>query len=321
MGAAAKRLLFTGAVVLFAGVALGAPVTAADANGTGGSITITPAAVKLELAKGANEATTTVNITNNYSAAVALHFTLEKPQQHTGTSDTARGHITFSNADVTVAAGDTLKQVVTLHDAAAITPGSQSADMVVTHGSQPGQGIGVLPSMRLPVTIIKQDGAITSLGLTNIAGPSVAMNVPATINVTLHNTGNMVAIPRGVVAVESPSGNMLASGVLNEASLAVSPGNDIKLAAKLTKLGSAVLPGAYTVRVSYGLGGDAAASTATKQFLFVAWWQPLLVAALAFAGWYLITQRDIFHRPRKKQFAPMARPAPKRPLLIGRHIS
>jgi hypothetical protein len=321
MRTAGKQLLFTGAVVLFAGIVISAPVNAVTPSSAAGSITITPAAVKLELAKGASEATTTVNITNNYAAAVALHFAVDKSQQNTGTPDTARSHMTFSSADVTVAAGETLRQVVTLHDAATISPGSQAADMVVTHGNQPGQGVGVLPSMRLPVTIIKQDGAITSLGLTNIAGPSVAMSVPATINVTLHNTGNMVAIPRGVISIESPSGNVLASGVLNEASLAVSPGRDITLAAKLTKLGSAVLPGAYSVRLSYGLGGDAATATATKQFVFVAWWQPLAVAALAFVAWYMVIRRDIFHRPTKKHFEPIARPVPKRPALIGRHIT
>src|SRR4051812_46523555 len=133
MHTAAKRLLFTGAVVLFAGVASSTPVTAATPSSAAGSITITPAAVKLELAKGANEAATTVNITNNYTAAVALHFALEKPQQNNGTPDTARTHMTFSDTDVTIAPGTTLHQVVTLHDAAAISPGSQSADMIVTH--------------------------------------------------------------------------------------------------------------------------------------------------------------------------------------------
>ncbi|HEV7454428.1 MAG TPA: hypothetical protein VGO07_04155 [Candidatus Saccharimonadales bacterium] len=316
MAIAGKRLLLSGVLVLLAGAAMQATAQAASP----GSITVTPAAVRLELAKGSTVATATVNITNNYSSDMALHFAFEKPRQNTGATDTARAHLLFNDPDATIAAGATYQQVITLNDAANITPGSQPVDMVVTHSGLPGQGIGVLPSMRLPLTVIKQDGAVTSLGLTNIAGPSVAMRIPATITVTLRNTGNMIAIPRGVVMVQSPSGNLLASGVLNEASLAVTPGAGITLTAKLTRLGSATLPGSYSVHVAYGLGGDSAAAHTAKQFIFVAWWQPLAVLAAAAAGWYLVSRRNIFHPPKKRP-QHLGRAAPKRPVLIGRDIA
>ncbi|MET0779221.1 MAG: hypothetical protein ABWY71_00145 [Candidatus Saccharimonadales bacterium] len=320
MGIAGKRLLFTGVLILLAVVMVVAPAQTASASGAAGSITVTPAAVRLELAKGAGRATATLNITNNYSGAVVLHFAFEKPRQSTGATDTARAHLLFNDVDATIAAGATYQQIVTLNDAPGITPGSQSIDVVVTHGGLPGQGVGVLPSMRLPLTVIKQDGAITSLGLTNIAGPSVAMRIPATIDVTLRNTGNMTAVPRGVVTVQSPSGSVLASGVLNEASKAITPGTDMKLTAKLTRLGNATLPGNYSVHVAYGLGGDAVAANAAKQFIFMAWWQPLAVLAAAALGWFLVARRGIFHPPKRRRHQ-MGRTSLKRTVWTGRNIT
>jgi hypothetical protein len=312
----AGKALLAVAVSVLASFSLGG--IGANAQTPAGGITVTPAALVLNIAKGSDAAAVTFTISNTYAADVTLHFALEKAGEP-GVPDTARAHMAFAADDVVIPANGKIDQTLRVQDAPAIAPGSQTATMVLSYGGNGGQGIGVLPSMRLPVTVIKQDGAVTSLGLTNIAGPSIAMTMPSAATVTIRNTGNMVAIPRGTVNVMTPSGRVLAHGVLNEASRAVSPGSDIKLTAALMQTAAAWAPGPYKLQVTYGLGGDAASTAGTAQFLFIAWWHPLLVVLLG-AAWY-----GIIHRPgirlswHKKQ---RGRPGPpKRQGLIGRNIS
>src|SRR6185369_6994794 len=109
------------------------------------------------------------------------------------------------------------------------------------------------------------------------------------VSVGVRNTGNMIAIPHGIVTVEAPNGAVLAQGVFNQESRAVSPGADMTLRTSLTKLGNPILPGAYTIRFTYGLGGETATKTADDQFLLLAWWHSIILLALAVVGWYLTT--------------------------------
>ncbi|HSX17585.1 MAG TPA: hypothetical protein VLH86_05815 [Patescibacteria group bacterium] len=301
-----------------AAVLAGAATRSSLAAPASGGVTISPAAPTLELKKGEQQATAKFMVTNNYPATITLHFAFEQSANNPLHVADPRGQLSLAGSDITLEPGKGAEQVLTLRDDQAMTPGSQSVDLVVSQQGVSGQnGVGVLPSMRLPVTLIKDDGAVTSLGSATIAGPSLAMGVPSAVNVTLHNTGNMNVIPRGVVTVESPTGAVLAKGVLNEASKAVSPGAAITLATKLTILGGATVPGSYTLRVSYGQGGDAAAQTAATQFVFVAWWHIAVVLAFAYAGWFIVRHPDRFRRkPHRKEHAP-----PKRPLLIGRDIT
>jgi hypothetical protein len=305
-------LALTASVLVVAGLA----GTAHAAQPSGG-ITITPAALTLRLTKGSNIATAPFSVGNSYTADIALHFAIEKSSQP-GDADTARAHMAFAASDITVQAGGSSNQTLTLSDASSIAPGSQTATLVISYGSGSGQGVGVLPSMRLPITVIKEDGAVTSLGLTKIAGPSIALAMPSDTTVTIRNTGNVVAIPRGTVRVTTSDGQVLAQGVLNEASRAVSPGSDIKLATKLTRTGGAWAPGPYQIRITYGLGGDSTDNTSSVSFLFIAWWHLLAAGLLAAGVWYAVTHRPFMRPERYKKHRGRSGP-PKRQLLVGRN--
>lgn len=307
------------AVGLTVGVT-GASTVAIAAPQAPSGITVAPAAIRLELAKGQQQASSSFTVTNNYSAAVSLTFSLEHPAQAARPVVDARPHVALTHANLTIGAGEKAQQTITLNDTASIEPGSQNLDLVIAQQSAAGVGIGVLPAIRLPVTLVKHDGAVTSLGLASIAGPSFAMSMPETVTITLRNTGNMVAIPRGIVTLVAPNGTVVGKGTINEASKAVAPGADIDLAAAITPLAGTTMPGSYRIVAQYGLGGDTPASMGSAGFMYVSWWHIGALAAAAGLGWLLYKNaarmRSYLSHKRVKQ-----PDRPKRQLLIGRDIT
>jgi hypothetical protein len=294
----------------------------ATASTPSAGISIAPAAATLGLAKGQHQVQASIRLANHYSTPVTLHFAIEPSRQDNLGGTDPSTYLYVSPPDVSIGAGASATQVVTFADSSSVTPGSHSADLVVSLMATPTQqGIGVLPSMRLPITAIKYDGAVSGLGAATVNGPHFSMGIPSEAQVTVHNTGNVVAIPRGTAIVTAPGGVVVGKAVLNEASRAVAPGDSIVLSAPITRLATATVPGPYTIRADYGLGGDSPSSTATANFVFVSWWHIAAAAGLGATSWYAVTRRAYLIRILSRLRRTPPKPAPKRQLLIGRDIT
>jgi hypothetical protein len=296
-----------------------APQSPSNPNG----ITITPAALSLTLAKGQKETSTSFGITNRYPVAVTLQLQFERSQQQLQAKD-PRPQLSMSHRTLSIAPGETAQEAITLRDSNDFAPGSQLVDLVITQQSSAGQGVGILPSVRLPISLIKIEGAITSLNVQTISGGGAAMSLPSTVAVTIRNTGNMVAIPHGTVTIMAPGGKIVGKGALNVASRAISPDAEQTLQTPITSLGAGILPGNYRIAVSYGLGGDTGSETAITSLLYAAWWHIAVLLGIGAAAWYVIRHTAILSRTRAwtswKRKPPAAAP-PKRHLLIGRDIT
>lgn len=281
-------------------------------------ITVAPAALQLGLQKGQQQASTTFTVTNGYKSPVTLSFSMEKPTDERKSTTGSRPELAVTDPIITIPAGGTMSQTITLHDTPGLEPGSLQMDMTVTQQGASTSNVGVLPAMRLPVTLIKYDGAVASLGLASIAGPRFAMHMPQQVSVSITNTGNITAIPRGTVTILNSAGTVLGTGILNQPSQAVAPGAVIQLRTAITSQGHGTLPGNYRIAVSYGLGSDNPAKTADMTFIFVTWWHMLTIAAALTVGWLLYKYGRILHRNRKHTRKPVVA---KRPVLIGRDIT
>jgi hypothetical protein len=285
--------------------------TAAAAQG----LTVTPATSTLSLGKDEPEQRSTTTITNNYPAPISLHFAFAPRQDTTARDRLATEALSAAITDRTLAPGESMTQTIILRASDKLAPGSQQADIVISQTAVAGTNIGVLPELRLPLILVKEDGAIARLGLTGIEHAAIGLTIPKTINATLKNTGNMLVIPRGFVTVTAPGGKTVAKGTLNTASMALSPGTNQRFATAITPLSSAVLPGPYTVHVSYGLGGDQAAKNGRAGFFYIAWWHGLVLFALIGLAYYL-THHAIptyIYRRRKTRAPPG-----KKTALVGR---
>jgi hypothetical protein len=277
--------------------------------------------LRLELAEGQTEQHTSFNVTNKYDVAVTLRFVVERSTAANANQSRSADPTAFTTVDtpeLTLAPGQSLNQTVRLRNTATLAPGSQLADLVVMHQSAGGRNISVAPAVRMPLTLIKLDGAVTSLGLTEWRTPRVAASLPDSSSLVLRNTGNMTAIPRGYISVEDRGGRVLAHGTINTASAAVTPGQQLDLKTSLTSTGSIWLPGVYKTKLAYGLGGDSGARTVTASFFYVAWWHLAILAGLI-VGIFYLTKFLRQHWHKKVRARPPTRP--KRPALIGRDIS
>lgn len=292
------------------------PGTSASGAAPSGGITVAPAALQLDLKEGSQQASKTFTIRNNYPATVTLRFSLETPTSRQQGGQDVRSQITIRQQTLELAAEQEASQMLTVSDSDKLQPGSQQADLVISQQGTAATGVGILPSMRLPVTVIKYNGAVTSLGLTHVASPGFAMDIPTSVTITLKNEGNMVAIPRGTVRIVSPSGTVVGKGVLNESSKAVVPGGTLQLTTSFTSLAGSMTPGDYRIVTEYGAGGDTASRTQTTTFIYVAWWHAALMTLIAMGGWALYRYG---RQLRTRRLA--AKKKPKRQLLIGRDIT
>jgi hypothetical protein len=258
---------------------LAAPVRAHA--GTPSGITVTPATTTLSLAKGESKQQASFTIINHYDSVVALHFAFAQSVKTPGTGGTATSRLSISPNDVTLGGGASVSPVLTLTDSDSLSPGSQQIELVITQQAAPGGNVSVVPSIRIPLIVVKEDGAVTSFSVNSLDTPGFAFGLPASVGLMIKNTGNMIAIPRGYISVTDPRGREVSKGVLNTASAATAPGGQLRLSTPLTTLGHAWLPGPYQVQVSYGSGGGRAAQTTTKHSFYLPVWQILLVVLLA----------------------------------------
>jgi hypothetical protein len=281
-----------------------------------GGLTLSPATATLTLDKGTKEQQATFRLVNHYNAPLTLGFAFTQAANALPDAADPKTYLAVKRSKLTLAAGQTATQTIIFKDSAALQPGSHAVDLVITQSSGAQTGVGVLPGIRMPLTVVKADGAISDIAMSGFGALRFAYDLPGSLSATLHNSGNMVAIPRGFITVTGPGGSVVSQGVLNTASLAVTPGKDIALTTPLTKLKNALWPGMYHATLSYGLGGGRQAKTTSFSFVYVAWWHVVALAAAVAAGYVAAKQLVHLLALRAK-----AHPAPKRALLIGRDIT
>lgn len=311
MRAANKLLLVLGAII-----ALGIFGTANTSAASKGGLTLSPATITLNLAAGSTRQNADFTVTNQYDAPMTISFSFEAKEEEPGAKIKPSGYLAVAQQSVTLAAGESSKQTITLTDNGKLGPGSQLADLLISQAGASGSNIGILPSIRMPLVIVKQDGAVSSVSLAKLSSSRFGFTIPASFDATLHNDGNVIAIPRGKIIVTAPDGSVVRQGVLNTSSSAVAPGDDITLNTPINNLEGAFWPGIYRTTLSYGLGGGQAAKTASGWFFYVAWWHILALAIMGAAGYF-----GIKYLPKIQRKHPPAHHPPKRTLLIGRDIT
>lgn len=283
-----KRVLLA---VLAAPLFAGLLSPTAQASPPGGGLTVTPAALSLILPPGAAAQSTEFTLTNTYTTPISLVFGFEPTQSlHTNTTIPAQV-LSLSRSNMVVEPGQTARQIVTMTDDAQLSPGSHAIDLVITQLATT-DSITALPSVRIPLALLKQEGAVSALSLGSFATSGFAWQVPGSLSATIKNQGNVIAIPRGVMTITSAGGNIIRQGTINLASQAIAPGSEQQFNTSLTRLGDATWPGVYKATLQFGLGGDQPATTVTRTFIFVAWWHVIVVALTGAGCLALVKYRD-----------------------------
>ncbi|HSW99725.1 MAG TPA: hypothetical protein VLH38_01685 [Patescibacteria group bacterium] len=274
--------------LLLAGISV-TTAHATQAPATGG-IMLSPATATLSLAAGHAQEQARFTITNKYSTPISVHLDFDQTVTTPGAANSATKQLSVSPNDLTLMAGATATPTITLTDSAALAPGSQQVNLILTQQTTSGMNVSVIPSIRMPLIIIKQSGAITDFAISRLVYPHFALKLPKELSFTMSNTGNVIATPRGYVTIQDPRGRIVNKGVLNTASTALAPRSKLALQPPLTMLSHAWLPGDYQVAISYSIGGDAVAKIVTSHFFYLPLWQPLLlllIGAIVYCAWQI----------------------------------
>ncbi len=297
---------FVGIVVLVSVFGLASSRQAAAATSPG--ITVTPATFRLELKHGQIQNQTSFTLTNGYTSSIALHFSFKTSPNNVSSDSNAdpAGQLSIATPDITIQPHDSITQTVTLSDSRLLAPGSQLVDLVVSEVSPGTRAISTVPSIRLPVVIIKDDGAFTRLTATTLPIGGIRTGLPRALSVTIRNTGNVVTAPHGAAIITDGAGNEVSKGVLNSNSQALAPGASVAYTIPLTQLAPSRLLGKYQVSLSYGLGGGLGVQLVRAHFFYIGWQHitgAVLVFILLYAGirtlLYIRSQPNAAHRGKK----------------------
>ena len=308
--ASIKRLVVGAILTAVMPVSFG--VSDASAAASGG-VTITPANLSLKLAKGATQATANFLVANSYGDPILLGFSFEA-DPGTVVKATALQNLSLATPQMSLEAGTSAMQTITLTDSQQLAPGGQQLNLIVKQEAVGAGTVGVVPSIRLPLTVVKEDGAVARLSAGTLTSPGFSLGLPSAVTASLHNSGNTTAIPRGVITVTGAGGQVLQQGTVNIASAAVTPGQNMSFKTPLVKLSRALLPGVYHVEFSYGLGGDHPTQTVSAAFFYIAWWHIVALVAVVALAYVTVKQAlymKLIRHLRKKPPAP--------PVLAGRH--
>lgn len=290
MSRARRVLISTHWLIVGIALALGgltAPPASVQAA-TSAGIAITPAQLTLRLPTGMSSVVASFSLTNQYNTPVSIHLAIQSSDANVASAHSVTANLTLSQADITLNAGQTVTEAVTLTDSSNLPPGSQIANLLVAQATPASSRVTIGGALQLPVVTIKEAGAVARLGGARLRVPGFGWSLPTTVTTSLRNTGNVLTLPRGFVTITAPNGRLMSKGVLDDAASAISPGSSTVIAAKLAAIHTARWPGVYTVTLTYGLGGGQSGAVLIRHVVYIAWWHVLVGVPAVIGLWYAV---------------------------------
>lgn len=270
-----------------------------------GGLTITPATFTLELKKGEQTAAQRFTVINNYNTAVTLHFAFQASTHNVAVAagrDPAT-QLKLTNPDITLDPHTSVTQTATLTDSGRLAPGSQLVDLTVSQVSTATQTISTVPSIRMPLVIIKDDGAVASMAAGKLQLHGLHMSMPGTLEVTVKNTGNTISVPHGTLIIADAEGKEVGKGVLNAGGQAIAPDARLTFAVAITNVAPSTLLGNYHATLLYGFGGGQPTQAVSAHFFYIGWRHiavTVSVAVLLYFGLRLVLHIHAKPLPKPK---------------------
>ena len=174
----------------------------------------------------------------------------------------------LSTDTVVLKPGEARSVTVTIENRTSLQPGGHYGAVAASVNSLTDQAdnqVVINQQLLSLVLVTKLGGEHYDLKLRAMSHNGNWLRLPKTIKLRFQNPGNVHVIPRGIVKLKSPSGTVLAQGIINSESAFVLPETFRELYVPLTKVGSALpLPGIYQAEVEYRYEGIS--RVASKQY-------------------------------------------------------
>ena len=325
-GALLVALMVAGSCLL-AGLADGQRAEATGSISLKG-IALTPAIKNLDVHKGQATASFNIMVTNNTKNNVTLGISsvdfkslnngggLAFVGNNAGQVDHKYGLARWLDipGNVELKPNQTKPVPITVENRGDLSPGGHYAAVLfkVSGGGSGGNRVAFNQVVSTLVFVRKIDGEQYGIGLAKPSLPVSWLHLPTNIDLFFKNTGNVQAVPRGLVTISSPLSHEVARGIINTDSSLVLPESTRLIRTGLFNTGSAWLPGWYHVRVAYHYDGSSAMAFYDSSFLYL----NLLSISFGLVAlaviWYIARQagrlyRKWRHRRQRKQRPPAKR--------------
>jgi len=207
--------------------------------------------------------------------------------------------LSLGKTSVSLTPGQTATVAVTIHNRLSLGPGGHYGAIVVGVGNgskNQGSQVAINQQLLSLILVDKVGGDHYDLALTGVTSNGNLLRAPTDVRLSFQNPGNVHVIPRGLVKLTSPTGTIVAQGVINTQSAFILPGTSRELHVSLTALAkAAAVPGPYRLTAQYRY--DGITTYATKHYfvdyLNVGSWAVLGVLTVVGFGWTLT------RRPRR----------------------
>lgn len=289
---------------------------AATSRNTKGGITISPFLQRVTIQSDDIEKNFKVKLTNNTASLQELRMSVRDFGSLNdtggvlleGNSEYVKKYgltswLKLSSDTVVLQPKESREVQVTLQNRTSLQPGGHYAAVVASMKSLDevsGNEVAVNQQLMSLVLANKTGGEQYALKLTDIDQNGNWLKLPSVIKLRFQNPGNVHVVPRGTVLLKSPSGSILAKGVINSESAFVLPETFREIYVPLTKVSNDFpFPGLYKVEVEYRYDGieKTAHKSQFVRFINLKLWLILLITG--YASWHLIIHRKIVTKPSK----------------------
>jgi len=201
---------------------------------------------------------------------------------------------------LTIAAGQKAKVTATITNANDLSPGGHYAAIVATVDASEASGsntVNLKQKISSLVFATKTGGETHDLHLASMTSNASWHSLPTEVVLRFQNKGNVHVVPRGLVELKNPVGQVISKGVINEASSYVLPESTRALTVNLTAIKKSLSrPGAYHLVVNYRYDGYENYATRTATVKYV----PLVLVLLTIViltGLIIIVRKQLIHKP------------------------
>lgn len=212
--------------------------------------------------------------------------------------------LTLGTDTVLLQPNESQKVPVSVNNRADLQPGGHYGAVVVSvNALDPATGnkIAVNQQLLSLVFVDKVGGEKFDLKLRSIQHDGSLLHLPRSVTLHFQNPGNVHVIPRGQVKLKSPSGTVVAQGIINAESAFILPETFRDIYVDLQPIGKALpLPGLYHIQADYRYEQIARNATKSVAVNFVDLGLYLLFGAIiAITAWWFLG-----HKKSAKKSAP-----------------
>ena len=237
-------------------------------------LTVSPANIEFSIIDQAVVTGAELTLTNNYTSTIDLQLSIQNIETNNelglSYSQDISGALSVEPAVLNLLPNQSQQINISFNDVSKLSPGGNYAVLVLKQTATKDEAVSINSELRVSIFVIKEQGAIRQLTASDIRLERWLFNQPHNVVITLGNSGNVQLVPRGLVLIGNPQMSIINQrAVINQESLSVLPGQELKLNIDLTRQNKVWFPQKQNLSLEYRYDGTDTIQTLNIQLWIV----------------------------------------------------